>query len=339
MIAEALGMQTRWRATTTVLFTAFLGIGTAGPALAQPAGEVTQAKKDAARADYKAAEAKFAAGDYRGALPLYEAAEAIVPIPQTKYKIAACKDKLGQMTDAMRYYQLFLSSVPPEKQEKLAVDMADARARLAALQRTPAQVRVVATPNPARLLVSIDGGPAQPVTPTLSLPPGHHRLAFQAEGFDPVTTELDLGPADGKEVQLKLTKGGAGAVAGAPGAGPVGAPPPGSPAEYPARRRSDVPAYVLIGVAGAGIVVASVFGGLAISDKSNFNRHPTNANADTTHTHAEISDIAFGVSGAIGITGIILLLTNLPKSSATGSVYVTPYAGPTGAGATGGFAF
>ena len=61
------------------------------------------------------------------------------------------------------------------------------------------------------------------------------------------------------------------------------APPPPPPPP-----RSNVPAYVTLGLAGAGVVVGAVFGGLALQSKSNFNKNPTTDNADTTDRNALI---------------------------------------------------
>jgi hypothetical protein len=345
---EAFGMQTK-RAAAAALAGLF-ALTAAGPTLAQTKGEVTPAAKAAARRDYKAAEAKFADASYAAALKLYEAAEATVPIPQTKYKIAVCKDKLGQVTEAVRWYQLFLDSVPPEKADKLAVDMADARTRLATLERTPGQVRIVATPPTARVLVSVDGAPPQPAGASVALPPGHHRLAFTADGFEAITTEIDLSPADGKEVRLPFAPARPSAVAAAPAppSGPplpsaaTAAPSPPLPATAPPPpRRSNVPAFVLLGVAGSGLVVGTSFGFIALQDKNKFNKTPSSSQADTTHTHAMIADIAFGAAAAVGITGIVLLATNTGPSrgEATARAFVTPYAGPSSAGAVAGLTF
>ena len=316
-----------------------LALASAPVALAQP----TTAAKEAARKDYKAGEAKFAQAQYAAALKLYEAAEATVPIPQTKYKIAVCRDKLGQVPDAIRWYQTFLDSVPPEKAAKLADLITDAKGRLQALQMTPALVRLVVTPPTAKLSVGIDGGPFQSAGPTVALAPGHHRLVFQADGFDGNAAEVDVAPADAKELKVTLQATKPGAVAAAPPPPPGQAAPAQASAAPPAdapHRRSNVPGYVLIGVAGAGIVVGSAFGAIALSDKSSFNQKPTLASANNERTHAMISDISFIVAGALGITGIVLVVTNLPKAGeTTGRAYITPYAGPTGAGATAGLSF
>jgi hypothetical protein len=203
----------------------------------------------------------------------------------------------------------------------------------------------VFAPTTARVLVSVDGGAPQVVSGQMGLPPGHHQLSFQADGFDPFVTTLDVGPSDSKEIRFALqprrTAGPAVvAVVPPPATGPaiVVAMPPSTP---PPHRRSNVPSYVLFGATGVGIIVGTAFGVIALQNKSTFNSNPTTSEADTTHTHALISDVSFAIAGALGVTGIVLLVTNLPsrQQDSVARTFFTPYAGPTGAGARAGLSF
>jgi hypothetical protein len=116
-----------------------------------------------------------------------------------------------------------------------------------------------------------------------------------------------------------------------------------------------VPAYVTLGLAGAGVIVGTAFGVLALQSKSTFNKPldangngPTTGNADTTDRNALISDMSFAVALTFGVTGLVLLLSNDSSSepAKTGALhprtkkspvrgFVTPYAGPNGGGALG----
>jgi hypothetical protein len=333
----------RFAVALTALSGGALVLAHAEPAVAQ----VSDAAKQLARKNYKAGEAKFANGQYAEALELYEQAEATIPVPQTKFKIAACNDKLGRNVEAARWYQLFLDNVPPDKADKLAADIAVARGRIAQLRSgAQAQVRVVFAPTTARVLVSVDGGAPQVVSGQMGLPPGHHQLTFQADGYDPFATTLDVGPSDSKEIRFALQPrrvAGPAVVAVLPP--PVVVAPTSTdalpPAVPPPHRRSNVPSYVLFGATGVGIIVGSAFGVIALQNKNSFNAHPTSSEADTTHTHALISDVSFAIAGALGVTGIVLLVTNLPsrQQDSVGRAFFTPYAGPTGAGATAGLSF
>jgi hypothetical protein len=70
-----------------------------------------------------------------------------------------------------------------------------------------------------------------------------------------------------------------------------------------------VPAYVTGGLAIAAAGVGTVFGILALNDKSDFDKNPTTQTADNGDTHALISDMAFGVALTFGVTSAVLFLT------------------------------
>ncbi len=197
----------RWLATAAAVIAGLAVLGGPASALAQPA--VSAVEREAARQNYKEASLKFERGDYAGAVSLFEQAEAIAPIWQTKFKIAVCRDKLGQAAEAIRWYRAFLDSNPPAK---LASSVAEAQARLAELKPAvaapprptvtvaqPGQLQFAISPaNAPRLSFSIDNGAAQPFAAAVNLPPGHHRVVIQADGFNPTAAELDsaLGPGE-----------------------------------------------------------------------------------------------------------------------------------------------
>jgi hypothetical protein len=103
-----------------------------------------------------------------------------------------------------------------------------------------------------------------------------------------------------------------------------------------------VPAYITLGIAGAGAIVGTIFGVKALSAKSDFDKSPTSGTADDTERNALIADMAFGVAITLGVTGVVLLtsddaaapaaakLERLPKKA---KLVVAPYASPKGGGA------
>ena len=99
------------------------------PAWAKPS------PKAVASEAYKTAQAYFKEREFAKALASYEVAEAAVPHPSTKYMIAVCRDKLGNLTEAVAAYQRFLDSKPDPK--RMADAIRDARARLEMLRKTP----------------------------------------------------------------------------------------------------------------------------------------------------------------------------------------------------------
>ena len=70
-----------------------------------------------------------------------------------------------------------------------------------------------------------------------------------------------------------------------------------------------VPAFVTGGLAVAAAGVGTVFGIIALSNKSDFDKNPTTQTADDGDTHALIADMAFGVALTFGVTSAVLFLT------------------------------
>jgi hypothetical protein len=109
-----------------------------------------------------------------------------------------------------------------------------------------------------------------------------------------------------------------------------------------------VPAYITLGIAGAGAVVGTIFGAKALSAKSDFDKSPTGSSADDTERNALIADMAFGVAITLGVTGIVLLTSDDSSSSSNAKLeklpkraklVVAPYASPKGGGAAAQYSF
>jgi hypothetical protein len=318
---------------------------------AKPAKPLTEKqKKDLAKKAFKEAEEKFTKGDYAGALESYRVAEENLPGDRPKYKIAQTLEKLGKVTEAVAAYQAYLDAKPDaEKQKDL---IADANARMSELRKTPGKVKLAITPEaPAGMKVLVDGT-EQPMAAgnELSLAPGKHQVTVSAEGFEPATQDVDVTFAETKDVPLTLTK----KAEPPPPPPPVAVTPPPSPPEAPPPPppppRSKVPAYVTLGLAGAGAIVGTIFGAQALSAKSEFEATPTTELADKADRNALIADMSFAVAITFGVTGAVLLFSkDTPeeaKPAATQTTktaprraFVTPYVGPTGGGAAAHFTF
>jgi hypothetical protein len=82
-----------------------------------------------------------------------------------------------------------------------------------------------------------------------------------------------------------------------------------------------VPAFVTGGLAIVAAGVGTVFGVMALNDKSNFDKNPTTSTADNGDTHALIADMSFGVALTFGVTSAVLLLTKdeAPPPAASGA--------------------
>ncbi|MEM1034930.1 MAG: PEGA domain-containing protein [Myxococcota bacterium] len=292
------------------------------------------AKREKAIAAFKEAEAKFAAGAYADALPLYQTAEETIPGAKPKFQIAACLDKLGRTAEAVAAYRTFIDSNPD--QTKHGDKITEAGKRIAALEAAlPATVTVTVSPPDAQgVRIEVDGQPAE--GNELSVAAGEHTIVVSADGKAPKTETVMVKANEKKTLEVALEP--AATPAPAPPQGPT--PDPGA-AALEEEEPSNIPAYVTLGIAGAGLVVGTVFGVQALSAQSDFDEEPTTDNADRAERNALISDMSFGVALTFGITGAVLLISNLTggdeeAASEEASLVpeVTPYGGPRGGGAS-----
>ncbi len=282
-------------------------------------------KKKQAGKIYKAASKLFKAEKWAEAIEKYQEADGVWPGAAPKWKIAQATDKLGDNTKTLAAYQAFLDSSPSEKYADRVVV---AKKRVAEIEATmPAKLTVTITPADAKnLSVSVDGGKL--VGNAIELKAGEHTVIITADGFQPKTEVLMLKGNETRDLQLALLP-----VAVVPPPPPPPEQPKPEPMEPP-EERSNIPAYVTLGIAGAGVVLGTVFGVMALGAKGDFDDAPTTENADDAERAALIADMSFGVALTFGITGAVLLFSGDDEPEETGSAkpIVVPYAGPTGGG-------
>ena len=266
--------------------------GAASPAAPKP--NLAEAKKQ-----YATGEAKFKAGDYAAALAAFQASDAIKATPQNAHYIALSQDKLGQLQEAAASYERFLAEVPANMKKDGDADTA----RLAEIKAMPGKVHVEATPAAAQL--QVDGKtPPSALPADLELTPGKHALHVAADGYVAQDKDVDVGYASKQDVRVDLE-----AVPPPPPAPPppvAAAAPPAQQDAAPAAPRSKLPAYITGGIAVAAAGVGTVFGVMALKDKSDFDSHPTASKADDGENHALIADMAIGVALTMAVTSVVL---------------------------------
>ena len=251
---------------------------------------------------------------------------------QAAYWAAKSIDGQGKIPEGIAAYEALLAdpglaALGDEKTNDAKARLADLKAKLVG------EVNITTTPMGAT--VTLDGAPQPGETPMiLKLAPGPHKLSLVAAGFEPKDVDLDVKGGEKSEQKLEL-------VAKAPPPPPppepvveAPAPPPPPPPPPP---RSKVPAYITLGIAGAGAVVGTIFGIKALGAKNDFDKKPTGSAADDTERNALIADMAFGVAITLGVTGVVLLTSDdsaapaaannakLPKRA---KLVVAPYATP-----------
>lgn len=309
------------------------------------------------------------AGDCRTAVDKLSRAEALVHAPTTALPLARCQIQLGKLVAGTEILNRMLNeTLPPNAPEPWV----DAKRQVPALLEATApkigRLRVhVDRPAGATgdAQVTIDGSPIPSVLLDNDRPtdPGPHHVTATAAGFTTAATDVSLTEGQSRTVSLRIEPlPTTSAVAAVPAAGPtpaaagpvaVSAPTAAaSPAESTASPSPDrTPAYVVLGIGGAALVVGTVFGIVALGNKSSLNSDcPAGKNAcpaskasdveslnSSLDTHALVSTIALAV-GAVGVGVGAFLFFSAPSSEAkTAGVNVHPWLGLGSAGLNGTF--
>lgn len=297
--------------------------------------------KTIAIAAYEAGSKALDEGNFALAEEEFRKAEAALPSPHAEYKIALSIDKQSKEAEAVvAAYELFLSN--PGAVHVGEATLTEVKARVAELKKTlPAEYTF--TTEPAGAAISIDGTPAGVTPLKTKLAPGNHKLELSLTGYETSTIEILVEGGSLVEQPLALT------------ALPKEAPPePAAPPAPAPEPKSMVPAYVTLGLGGAGLIAGTIFGILAIDEKSQYDSRPSESRADAVERNALISDMSFGVAITLGITGLVLLTSEgdaaekakitaqlgqpkkpqVRRKPQQGTLAVAPFASPTSGGAS-----
>lgn len=308
------------------------------------------------------AQAAFEAGNYAESEKLWAAAAKLYSAaPTLTLGLARAQVKLGKFVAAQESYNRIIrewssvASPPPAFKDALE----SAKTEVTAVSSKIASV-VVTVEGPAAPVVTIDGQTVPPAALGLKRPvdPGTHTVKASADGFKPTEATFHVAEGGSADAKLKMEKSADGAVAAVPA--PVGSPTGSSPTEPGPEGSSKggsskTLALVAFGVGGAGLVVGSITGILAIGkhgdlkDKCPDGSCPATeqSTVDSYKTMGTISTIGFIVAGVGGIAGAVLLFTAPKETASSGrsrfatvpakGVIMTPYLGVTSAGLTGSF--
>lgn len=304
-------------------------------------------------------------GDCTTAIDRLSRAEALYHAPTILGRLGECQIALGQIVAGTETLQRVLRD-PIGPTSPPAFVAARDRAQKVLNGALPKigklRIRVAQVPG---LVVKVDGEVVPPAGLDVDrlTDPGAHRIDAAAPGFRATTQSVTLTEGGSAEVVLKLDPDSAGGApagaavvtaAGAPAQQPAPAPPAST--EPPAKDGSGGsskagPIALLIG-GGVGIIVGSVFGGLALSKKSDLDSacNPksncpasSQSDIDALNTNATISTVGFIAGGVLAAAGGIWLIVGSggKKSeaahSASSGVVVRAWVGPTSAGLRGAF--
>ena len=133
-------------------------------ARAQQAGATNQARQHFTRG-----KELFASGEYRGAIAEFAAADKLAPSPLLEFNIALCHERLGERTEAVRRFKLYLERVP-NAENRTAVEAKIGK--LEAELKSEAQSKAAPAPAPPLVPPPVgDQAAPGPAAPPATAPP------------------------------------------------------------------------------------------------------------------------------------------------------------------------
>jgi tetratricopeptide (TPR) repeat protein len=252
-----------------------------------------------ARELYTNGQQLFRQGDFGGAQRAFEEAYRAVPNPVVLLSIAECYVRMEQYQKAIDTFRSYLS------ERSNAPDRPQVEAQIQALEKKPATLTVQS--NVGGSTIAVDGRDSGHVTPAeLSLAAGSHSVAITHDGYVPAEQTVTLTPGSRDTLRIMLTAEQLPAVSEAPTP---------EPAPVASSDRHGTPAvWTAMAFTGAGVVVGSVLGGLALKKKHEFDKAPTKQLADKGERLALFADVGFGIAIAGGVTALVLYLTSGKKA-------------------------
>jgi hypothetical protein len=304
------------------------------------------------------AQAAYDAGNYAESEKLWAAAAKLyAAAPTLTLGLARTQAKLGKYVAAQESYNRIIrewgsaASPPPAFKDALEA----AKTEVGPVSAKVASV-VITVDGPASPVVTIDGQSVPAAALGLKRPvdPGTHVIKASGDGFKPAEQPFKVAEGGTAEAKLKLEKAPEVAVVPPPPVG--GAQTTEPPPESGKKGGSKTLAFVAFGVGGAGLVVGSITGLIAIGkhgdlkDRCPGGTCPADAQSDVDSykTMGTISTVGFIVAGVGAVAGTVLLFTGSKEASAkadvaryatvrTKGVTLTPYVGGTAAGVSGSF--
>lgn len=302
------------RAVALILPFAFtLSLLSPAPASAQKTGvpAASADRQGQARARAKDALKLYQAGETAEAYATFREAEGLFHAPTIVLYIARCQRRLGKLLEARASYESILAEEVPKGAAAAFVSAhVDAGRELTELKSRIPSLRVIITgAPPGAAQVTVDGEPWP--DETRDIDPGSHLIAVKRAAGDPITRQVVLDEGRSQSISIDLPAS--------------SAPPGGEPAKKPAPPRL-VPAAISFGLGGAGLIVGSVFGALALAKASDLKDRcgppPVCLSYSMTEladqksaasTRAWVANVAF-IAGAAGVAAGVILLATAPRA-------------------------
>jgi hypothetical protein len=308
----------------TLALTLLLAAASIAPAAdAQTDSRSRTSAIDRARTQFHQGLALETAGDWAGALALFQQVALVKLTPQVRFHIGMCEEHLGQLAAALGDYELAAHEADEAKVAEVSAQVASRRDELKA--RIP-QLTITRGAGGEYASVSLDGVSlgASSIGVKLPVDPGPHRVEALASGFKPFRATIDIGEKESKKVEVTLER--IPAPAQNPDAVAVGTTTaPDADVEPP---RTNVLPFVVGGVGVASLGAGVVFLLLRQNAINTLDTectlppgHECPASAQSTYdqgkTYNLLANISLGVGAAAVGAGTVLFFTQKkPKSTA-----------------------
>ncbi len=301
----------------------------------------------AAEALFQEGRRLFDAKNYAEACPKFAESHKLEPKQGTLLNLAVCHEQDGKTARAWAEFKSVIT-LARNSGRKDREDFARERAR--ALEAKLSRLRVTFLEQVDGVVVKLDGNAFTPAMLSVALPidPGKVTVVVEAPNRKPWQSVVEVPPGP---VTVPLVVP---ALEAAPAAQPTPTP---TPTPVPTPGPGDAPdedpeisplVYVGFGVAGAGLIVGAIGGGLTLAKSSELddlcpNEQCTAAEQeelDQAETFANVSNVGFvvaGVGAIVGVVGVVLSIGGDDEGANSGEARIRPFITPTGLGVYGQF--
>lgn len=212
------------------------------------------------------------ASDFERACNAFQASLELEPTRGTRLNLALCQMQLGRLLEATTNLKLVAEQLSQDDERSAMV-----AAHLATIAKRLSRIRLrldAELPNEAELRIDGRRFPVRDLPDPLVMNPGEHLFELSAPGYVAERRQLQLGEGESREVALGLVHS---APEPAPSSlAPVAQPRPVARAHVEAKQERETSdpdgsrrtsGYVLLGVAGAGLLSAGISGALILREQ------------------------------------------------------------------------
>lgn len=278
---------------------------------AQSASADGASARDNARDAFRIARAAFARGEYAAAAEAFERAAVFEPHAAPLLNAADAWERAGDWARAADDCDRALSIADSEP------SLRDVAAKK--LEKLVPRVGTLDFIGPNASSVRVDDAQVLRVPSRKRLLPGSHSLAFiDADGSQRPAMLVTLAPGERRTIDLGPSPSPS-SLPSAPARPDAALSPAASSSprddergapRSPEKGGPPLASWIGFGIAGASLATSGVLGVWTLDRQSEFERHPTNANADAFESLRLGTNVALGVAAVAAITaGAVWLLT------------------------------